>query len=79
MFYCKVLSSVVDTPAGQFELEMDPTITSYANTVRGYSSHAAQNKAEESWLRKFQKEDEGEAIKRAIETSIRGKPSTPCL
>ena len=32
-----------------------------------YSSHMAQNEADKSWLHKFQKEDEGEAIKRAIQ------------
>ena len=45
---------------------MDPNIISYADIVRGYSSHTAQNEADESWLRKFQKEDEEEAIKREI-------------
>ena len=61
-----MLSSLVYTLAGQFELEMDSNITSYADIVRGCSSHTAQNEVDESWLRKFQKEDEGMAIKRAI-------------
>ena len=66
-----MLSSLVDTLAGQFELGVDPNITRYDDTVRVYSSHAAQNEADESWLGKFHKKDEGEAIKRAIEASIK--------
>ena len=41
---------------------MDPNITCYADIVRRYSSHTARNEADKSWLWKFQKEDEGEAI-----------------
>ena len=66
-----MLSALVVTRAGQFELEMDPNITSYADIVRGHSSRTAQNEVAESWMRKFQKEDEGEAIKRAVEASIK--------